>query len=56
MALGALPPLRRNLIMNEKARIGSPPSRVWGCPTTAMWVYRLGAEKAKQRKVSCEPE
>ena len=36
------------IIMNEKARIGYPASRVWGCPTTAMWVYRLGAEKAKQ--------
>jgi enoyl-CoA hydratase len=36
------------IIMNEKARIGYPPSRVWGCPTTAMWVYRLGAEKAKR--------
>jgi enoyl-CoA hydratase len=36
------------IVMNEKARIGYPPSRVWGCPTTAMWVYRLGAEKAKQ--------
>jgi len=36
------------IIMNDKARIGYPPSRVWGCPTTAMWVYRLGAEKAKQ--------
>jgi len=36
------------IIMNENARIGYPPSRVWGCPTTAMWVYRLGAEKAKR--------
>jgi enoyl-CoA hydratase len=36
------------IIMNEKARIGYPPARVWGCPTTAMWVYRLGAEKAKR--------
>lgn len=36
------------IIMNEKARIGYPTSRVWGCPTTAMWVYRLGVEKAKQ--------
>ena len=36
------------IIMNAKARIGYPTSRVWGCPTTAMWVYRLGAEKAKQ--------
>jgi enoyl-CoA hydratase len=24
------------------------PTRVWGCPTTAMWIYRLGAEKAKR--------
>jgi len=36
------------VIMSEKARIGYPPARVWGCPTTAMWVYRLGAEKAKR--------
>lgn len=36
------------IFMNETARIGYPPARVWGCPTTAMWVYRLGAEKAKR--------
>ena len=35
------------IIMADEARIGYPPARVWGCPTTAMWVYRLGAEKAK---------
>ncbi len=35
-------------IMGESARIGYMPARVWGCPTTAMWVYRLGAEKAKR--------
>ena len=35
------------IIMNENARIGYPPSRVWGCPTTAMWVYRLSMDKAK---------
>ncbi len=35
------------IFMNAVARIGYPPSRVWGCPTTAMWVYRLGAEQAK---------
>ncbi|WP_146346512.1 crotonase/enoyl-CoA hydratase family protein [Falsiphaeobacter marinintestinus] len=35
-------------IMAEDARIGYMPARVWGCPTTAMWVYRLGAEKAKR--------
>ena len=36
------------IIMNEEARIGYPPARVWGVPTTAMWVYRLGAEQAKR--------
>ena len=36
------------IVMNEDARIGYPPARVWGCPSTAMWVYRLGAEKAKR--------
>ncbi len=36
------------VIMAEDARIGYPPARVWGCPTTAMWVYRLGPEKAKR--------
>jgi enoyl-CoA hydratase len=35
-------------IMGESAEIGYMPARVWGCPTTAMWVYRLGAEKAKR--------
>jgi enoyl-CoA hydratase len=34
--------------MADDARIGYMPSRVWGCPTTAMWVYRLGAERAKR--------
>lgn len=32
----------------EDAQIGYPPARVWGCPTTAMWNYRLGPEKAKR--------
>jgi enoyl-CoA hydratase len=36
------------VIMAAEARIGYMPARVWGCPTTAMWVYRLGAEKAKR--------
>ena len=34
--------------MAEDAQIGYMPARVWGTPTTAMWVYRLGAEKAKR--------
>ena len=36
------------VIMADEAVIGYPPARVWGCPTTAMWVYRLGAERAKR--------
>ncbi len=36
------------IIMAEDARIGYMPSRVWGCPSTAMWVYRLGPERAKR--------
>jgi enoyl-CoA hydratase len=36
------------VVMAEDAKIGYMPARVWGCPTTAMWVFRLGAEKAKR--------
>ena len=36
------------IVMADDARIGYMPTRVWGCPTTAMWVYRLGPEKAKR--------
>lgn len=36
------------LVMADDARIGYMPTRVWGCPTTAMWTYRLGAIRAKQ--------
>lgn len=36
------------VVMAEDARIGYPPARVWGCPTTAMWTMRIGAEKAKR--------
>ena len=35
------------LVMAEDARIGYMPTRVWGCPTTAMWTYRLGPTRAK---------
>jgi len=36
------------IVMAEDARIGYPPARVWGIPTTMMWVYRLGIENAKR--------
>lgn len=36
------------IVAGEGASFGYPPSRVWGTPTTAMWVYRMGLEKAKR--------
>jgi enoyl-CoA hydratase len=36
------------LVMAEDARIGYMPTRVWGCPTTAMWTYRIGPTRAKE--------
>ena len=36
------------VVMADNAKIGYPPARVWGIPTTAMWVYRVGAEQAKR--------
>jgi len=36
------------LYMADDAHIGYAPSRIFGTPTTMMWVYRLGLEHAKQ--------
>jgi enoyl-CoA hydratase len=36
------------LYMADDAYIGYAPSRIYGTPTTMMWVYRLGLEHAKQ--------
>ena len=36
------------LFMADTAHIGYAPSRIYGTPTTMMWVYRLGLEQAKQ--------
>lgn len=36
------------IVAGEGASFGYPPSRVWGTPTTAMWVFRLGLERAKR--------
>ena len=35
-------------VMADDAEIGYMPARVWGTPTTAMWVQRLGPERAKR--------
>jgi enoyl-CoA hydratase len=36
------------LVIDDDAKIGYPPARVWGVPTTAVWAYRIGIEKAKR--------
>jgi enoyl-CoA hydratase len=36
------------LVIADDAKIGYPPARVWGSPTTSLWFYRLGLEKAKR--------
>lgn len=36
------------LYMAQDAHIGYAPSRIYGTPTTMLWVYRLGLEHAKQ--------
>jgi enoyl-CoA hydratase len=34
------------LIIADDAKIGYPPARVWGSPTTSLWAPRLGAQRA----------
>jgi enoyl-CoA hydratase len=36
------------LVIEDRAKIGYPPARVWGIPTTALWASRIGVEKAKR--------
>jgi enoyl-CoA hydratase len=36
------------LVIAEDAKIGYPPARVWGSPTTALWAARLGPMRAKR--------
>ncbi len=36
------------LVIAEDAKIGYPPARVWGSPTTAMWAHRIGVMRAKR--------
>jgi enoyl-CoA hydratase len=36
------------LLIAADAKIGYPPARVWGSPTTSMWAYRLGPQRAKR--------
>jgi enoyl-CoA hydratase len=36
------------LVIAQDAKIGYPPARVWGSPTTALWAQRVGVQRAKR--------
>jgi enoyl-CoA hydratase len=36
------------LVIADDAKIGYPPARVWGVPTTALWAHRIGPARAKR--------
>jgi enoyl-CoA hydratase len=36
------------LVVEDEAKIGYPPARVWGVPTTALWTARVGPARAKR--------
>src|SRR5204862_6354457 len=36
------------LVIGAGAKIGYPPARVWGSPTTALWAHRIGVQRAKR--------
>ena len=36
------------IVTEDNARLGYPPSRIWGCPSVGMWAFRIGAQNAKR--------
>jgi enoyl-CoA hydratase len=36
------------MVAEDRAKIGYPPARVWGVPTSALWAYRIGPARAKR--------
>ncbi|MGH2923487.1 MAG: crotonase/enoyl-CoA hydratase family protein [Solirubrobacterales bacterium] len=36
------------IVIEDEAKIGYPPARVWGVPTTALWASRIGPARAKR--------
>lgn len=36
------------VVAQSDAKIGYPPARVWGSPTTALWAHRVGVQRAKR--------
>jgi enoyl-CoA hydratase len=36
------------IVTEDRARIGYPPARVWGVPTSMLWAHRIGLERARR--------
>jgi enoyl-CoA hydratase len=36
------------MVAEDAAKIGYPPARVWGVPTSALWAFRIGPARAKR--------
>ncbi len=36
------------MVAADDTKIGYPPARVWGVPTTALWVHRIGVTRARR--------
>ena len=36
------------IVAEDRAKVGYPPARVWGVPTSALWAFRVGPARAKR--------
>ncbi len=36
------------IVAEDQAKIGYPPARVWGVPTSMLWAHRIGLERARR--------
>ena len=36
------------IVTEDRAKIGYPPARVWGVPTSMLWAHRIGLERARR--------
>ena len=36
------------IVVEDRAKIGYPPARVWGVPTSMLWAHRVGLERARR--------
>ena len=36
------------IVVEDRVKIGYPPARVWGVPTSMLWAHRIGLERAKR--------